>query len=330
MDQWRLLIHTEQGRCQDRRYLHGHVRTLAESVAAAAKATGAEVDLFQIPEILSEEVRGKMHAAPRAEYPDVTAEALEKYDGFLIGGPTRYGRMPAAVSAFFDTTGGQWFTGKYAGKFGGVFTSTASQHGGQETTALTTIPFFAHHGIAYVPAGFGCPELTDNSEIVGGSAYGAAAIAGGDGSRAVTEKELSIAKAQGKNFATLVSQFVAGKSALERAAAAPVNAATATAPVGIEQGAPVLGKAIPVETQPYEVAETASAPEPKVEAPVAEKEPVVEEPTVAAATPVKEETPVAAAPAPVEKVAQKPATAPKKEKKGIFSMCCGGAAKNYD
>lgn len=164
----------------------GHVRTLAETIAAEVRASGAEVTLLQIPEILSDEVRGKvspardaprsadatglgltlcpqLHAAPRAEdVPNVTGEMLKEFDGFLFGFPTRYGRATAAVSAFFDTTGGLWFTGALVGKFAGVFTSTASQHGGQETTALTTIPFFVHHGISFVPCPYTLPELTDN------------------------------------------------------------------------------------------------------------------------------------------------------------------------
>ncbi|KWU47022.1 flavo protein WrbA, partial [Rhodotorula sp. JG-1b] len=191
-----------------------HVRTLAETIAEEVKASGAEVTLLQIPE---DEIRGKvrssMHAAPRAEYPNVTGEMLKQFDGFLFGIPTRYGRAAAAVSAFFDATGGLWATGALVGKFAGVFSSTASQHGGQETTALTTIPFFVHHGISFVPCPYTAPELTDNSEVVGGGPYGAGAIAGGDGSRQVTAKETAIAKHQAKHFTKIVSQFVAGAAA---------------------------------------------------------------------------------------------------------------------
>ncbi|GAA5910569.1 hypothetical protein JCM6882_008560 [Rhodosporidiobolus microsporus] len=265
-----------------------------------------------------------MHAAPRGDYPDVTPADLEKYDAFLFGAPTRYGRMPAAVSAFFDATGGLWMQGKLTGKMAGIFTSTASQHGGQETTALTTIPFFAHHGIIYVPAGFGAPELSDNSEVVAGSAYGAAAIAGGDGSRQVSEKELKVAKYQATSFSKIVKQYVAGRDKL--AAQAVVPAATEE----VEKtgdGAPALGKAVPAETKPYEVAAA---------------EPTKEESTTAAATPAAEEsaTKEAKTPAAAE---EKPAAAaapaatpaakkeePKKKKGGIFSMCCGGNASNYD
>lgn len=137
---------------------------------------------------------------------------MKEYDGFLMGIPTRYGRAVGSASAFFDTTGGLWASGALASKMCGIFTSTASQHGGQETTALTTIPFIAHHGMIYVPMGFGHPALSDNSKVVGGSAYGAAAVANGDGSRAVSDEELSISEMQGTNFAKTVNQFVAGKA----------------------------------------------------------------------------------------------------------------------
>lgn len=104
--------------------------------------------VFQFPEILSDEVLAKMHAAPKGDYPIVKPDDLKDFDGFLFGIPTRYGRAVGAASAFFDATGGLWATGALVGKFGGIFTSSASQHGGQETTALTTIPFLAHHGIS--------------------------------------------------------------------------------------------------------------------------------------------------------------------------------------
>ncbi|GAA5854237.1 hypothetical protein JCM8547_001749 [Rhodosporidiobolus lusitaniae] len=320
---------------------YGHVRTLAETIYEEIKAQGnVEVDLLQIPEILSEEVRGKLHAAPRGDYPDVTAEDLKKYDGFLLGAPTRYGRMPAAVSAFFDTTGGLWFTGALVGKFAGIFTSTASQHGGQESTALTTVPFFAHHGINFVPIAYTLPELTDNTEVVGGSAYGAAAVANGDGSRAVSEKEKTVAKFQAKHFSKIVKQFVAGASALEKLEAAGNTGSTAVvaaepAPIapttaGVEGGEPVLGKALPAaEAEPYAV-ETPAAPKPKQETatPTATESTAVATPAAAEPAPAPaavEEKPVTVAATPAAKKVEQP-----KKKKGIFSMCCGGNANNYD
>ncbi|KDQ07026.1 hypothetical protein BOTBODRAFT_120655 [Botryobasidium botryosum FD-172 SS1] len=187
---------------------YGHVHTLAKEIAKGAKEAGAEVKLFQIPETFTDDILKKMGAAPRANDPVITIEELQEYDGYLFGFPTRYGRAVAQVSAFFDRTGGIWAKGALIRKFAGVFTSTASQHGGQETTALTTIPFFAHHGIIYVPIGYASPDLTNMDEIIGGSAYGASTLAKGDGSRQVSELELRIAKHQGETFTQVVGQYV--------------------------------------------------------------------------------------------------------------------------
>ena len=131
----------------------------------------------------------------------------------LFGFGTRYGRTPAQVSSFFDHTGGLWASGALVGKFAGIFTSTSSQHGGQETTAFTTIPFFAHHGVNFVPIGYQFSELTDNSKVMGGSAWGAATLSNGDGSRQPIAEELAVAKKQGAYFGKVVGTFVKGKSA---------------------------------------------------------------------------------------------------------------------
>lgn len=151
---------------------------------------------FQIAETLSDEVIGKMHGnkSAIAHYPVIKPDDLKRFDGFIFGFPTRYGRTPSQVSAFFDQTGGLWATGALVGKFATIFTSTASLHGGQETTALTTLPFFIHHGISYVPLGYITPELQALDEVQGGSAYGASTVAGGDGSRQPTKNDLTVAK----------------------------------------------------------------------------------------------------------------------------------------
>ncbi|EST05091.1 NADPH-dependent FMN reductase-like protein [Kalmanozyma brasiliensis GHG001] len=195
---------------------YGHVASISEKVVEGAKSTGATVDVYQFPETLSEEVLGKLHAnkAPIASFPVITPDKLKEYDGFLLGFPTRYGRAPAQVSAFFDQTGGLWATGALIGKFAGTFTSTASQHGGNETTHLTTIPFFVHQGINYVPHGYrNFAEQTNLEQIHGASAYGAGTIAAGDGSRQPIDLDFTIAKSQGEHFANVVNTYVKGKSA---------------------------------------------------------------------------------------------------------------------
>ena len=192
---------------------YGHVATLAEEVIKGVESTGAIAKPYQIAETLPAEVLEKMHAGQslKPKYPIITPDALKELDGFLLGSPTRYGRLPAQVNAFFDQTGGLWASGALVGKFGATFTSTASQHGGQETTHLTTLPFFAHHGIIYVPIGYTQPYLTALNEIHGGSPYGASTIAGSDGSRVPTEGELALARYQGEHFAKTVAQSVRGR-----------------------------------------------------------------------------------------------------------------------
>lgn len=196
--------------------LYGHVAQLATQIEAGAKEAGAAtVDVYQIEETLSEQVLAKMHAnkEPIKNYPVITPEKLVEYDGFIFGFPTRYGRAPAQVSAFFDKTGGLWASGALIGKFASTFTSTGSQHGGNETTHLTTIPFFVHHGINYVPHGYrSSPDQSNLTEIHGASAYGPGTIAGGDGSRQPPELDLKIAKAHGKYFTEVVNTYVRGKN----------------------------------------------------------------------------------------------------------------------
>lgn len=195
--------------------MYGHVAKLADHVVEGAKSTGAQVDVYQIEETLPDDVLAKMHAnkEPIAKLPVITPEALKEYDGFIFGFPTRYGRAPAQVSAFFDRTGGLWASGALIGKFAATFTSTASQHGGNETTHLTTYPFFVHHGCTIVPFGYrNFAEQANLNEIHGASAYGSGTIAAGDGSRQPTEIDLTIAKSQGTHFAQVVNTYVKGKT----------------------------------------------------------------------------------------------------------------------
>ncbi|KAK9762860.1 hypothetical protein K7432_010998 [Basidiobolus ranarum] len=192
--------------------VYHHIYKLALAVKEGVeKVPGVEVSLFQIPETLSEEVLAKMHAPPKPDIPVISPAQLEEADGFILGIPTRYGAMPGQWRAFWDATGSFWARGAFAKKMAATFFSTGSQHGGQETTALTSLTTLIHHGIIYVPLGFSSPHLSDNSEVRGGSAYGAGTIAGGDGSRQPSAKELEVAVHQGEYFAGIVEQYVRGR-----------------------------------------------------------------------------------------------------------------------
>ncbi|OBZ83135.1 putative NAD(P)H dehydrogenase (quinone) FQR1-like 1 [Choanephora cucurbitarum] len=196
--------------------LYHHVYKLAVEIQQGLEASGEknrELINFIVQETLSEEILQKMHAPAKPDLPIITVDQLSEADGLIFGIPTRFGLMPAQLKALLDATGKLWATGALAGKFAGTFFCTASQHGGQETTALTTVTYFAHHGMIYVPLGFASAHLFDNSEVVGGSAYGAGTVANGDGSRQPTQKELEIARTQGENFGKVVSTYIKGKTA---------------------------------------------------------------------------------------------------------------------
>ncbi|QPC67159.1 hypothetical protein HYE67_009390 [Fusarium culmorum] len=181
--------------------MYGHIKQLAEAEKAGIEKAGGTADLFQVPETLPEEVLAKMHAPPKAtDVPTLNDPSiLESYDAFLLGIPTRYGNFPAQWKAFWDQTGKQWASGGFWGKMAGIFVSTASQGGGQETTAQNAISTLTHHGIIYVPFGYAKAfgTLTDLSEVRGGSAWGAGTFAGADGSRQPSAKELELAQVQG-------------------------------------------------------------------------------------------------------------------------------------
>jgi len=182
--------------------LWGHVSKLAEAEKRGIEAAGGTATIYQVAETLPQEVLTKMHAAPKPDYPIITPTELAKYDGFLCGIPTRYGNYPAQWKAFWDSTGGLWQTGGLHGKCAGVFISTGGLGGGQESTAIAAMSTFAHHGVTYVPLGYSkCfPQLTNVTEVHGGSPWGAGTFASADGSRQPTTLECEIAEAQGKSF----------------------------------------------------------------------------------------------------------------------------------
>lgn len=206
--------------------LYHHVYKLSLSVKQGLESKGVEVKLFQVPETLSDDILVKMQAPPKLDLPYITIDKLAEPDGIIFGFPTRFGALPAQMKAFLDASGALWAKGALAGKFAATFFSTASQHGGQETTALTTLTYFAHHGMLYVPFGYANAALENNNEVIGGSAYGAGTISDGDGSRQPTENELGIAVNQGANFGDVITTFVKGRDGAD----AVVNNKSTAAP----------------------------------------------------------------------------------------------------
>jgi NAD(P)H dehydrogenase (quinone) len=191
--------------------MYGHVRTLAEAEKKGIEEAGGSADLFQVPETLPQEVLTKMHAPGQSSDIPLLEDptTLEAYDGILLGIPTRYGNFPAQWRTFWDKTGKQWQTGGFYGKMAGLFISTASMGGGQESTAIAAMSTFAHHGLIYVPFGYAKAfgTMADLSEVHGGSPWGAGTFASADGSRQPSAKELEIATAQGKQFYETVAKY---------------------------------------------------------------------------------------------------------------------------
>ncbi|RFU25333.1 hypothetical protein B7463_g11001, partial [Scytalidium lignicola] len=190
--------------------MYGHIQKLAEAEKEGLKKAGIEADLYQVPETLPEDVLAKMHAPPKpSNIPVASAEILTNYDAFLFGIPTRYGNFPAQWKAFWDTTGALWGQGALWGKFAGIFVSTGTPGGGQESTVIASISTLTHHGIIFVPLGYknSFAQLANLSEVRGGSPWGAGTFAGADGSRQPTALELELATIQGEGFGNTISKF---------------------------------------------------------------------------------------------------------------------------
>ncbi|MBE2213137.1 MAG: NAD(P)H:quinone oxidoreductase [Opitutaceae bacterium] len=194
--------------------LYGHIYCLAEAAAAGAREVpGTEVELLQVPETLPESVLAKMGALEAkkafAHIPVADPKQLAEADGILFGSGTRFGSASAQMQAFFDATGGLWAKGALIGKAGGVFTSSGTQHGGQESTLLGMFTFLLHHGLVVVGVPYAATEQTTVAEISGGSPYGASTITGGDGSRLPSANELAIARFQGRHLAQIAAKLAA-------------------------------------------------------------------------------------------------------------------------
>jgi NAD(P)H:quinone oxidoreductase type IV len=195
---------------------YGHIYQMAEAVAEGARAVqGAEVSLFQVPELMPEEALEKSGAkvarASFAHVPVIVPDQLREADAIIFGTPTRFGNMCAQMRNFLDQTGQIWLQGGLIGKVGSVFASTAGQHGGQETTITSFHTTLLHHGMVIVGVPYSEPGLSNMSEISGGTPYGATTLAGPDGSRLPSENEKAIARFQGKHVAQIAGKLAAGR-----------------------------------------------------------------------------------------------------------------------
>ena len=196
--------------------MYGHIYQMAEAVAAGAREAGsAEVSLWQVPELVSEDVLEKSGAAVAraafAHVPMAKPTQLAEADAIIFGTPTRFGNMAAQMRNFLDQTGGLWANGALVGKVGSVFTSTASQHGGHETTLVSFHTSLLHHGMIVVGLPYTEPRLTNMVEISGGTPYGASTLTGIDGSRQPSENELAIARFQGRRVTQIANELIAGR-----------------------------------------------------------------------------------------------------------------------
>jgi len=186
---------------------YGHIESLANAVAAGARETDARVDVKRVPETVPAEVAKAAHFKLDQDAPVAKIDELANYDAIIIGGPTRFGRMSAQLAAFLDQGGGLWAKGALNGKVGSAFTSTASQHGGQEMNLYSTITNLFHFGMVVVGLPYSFPGLTEMGEVTGGTPYGATTIAGRDGSRQVTGNELDGARFQGRHVADIANRL---------------------------------------------------------------------------------------------------------------------------
>ena len=186
---------------------YGHIEQMAEAVAAGARSAGATVDIKRVPELVPEEVARKSHYKMDQPAPVATVADLEHYDAIVVGVGTRYGRMASQMANFLDQTGGLWARGALNGKVGAAFTSTATQHGGQETTLFSILTNLLHLGMVLVGLPYSFQGQMRLDEITGGSPYGASTIAGGDGSRQPSENELESARFQGRLVAETANKL---------------------------------------------------------------------------------------------------------------------------
>ncbi len=180
---------------------YGHIETMANAVAEGVRSAGAQVDIKRVPELVPEEIARKSYYKLDQAAPIAKVEELANYDAIIVGVGTRFGRMASQMASFLDQAGGLWLKGALHGKVGGAFTSSATQHGGNEATLFSIITNLMHFGMVVVGLDYGYAGQMTLEEITGGSPYGATTIAGGDGSRKPSANELAGARYQGKKIA---------------------------------------------------------------------------------------------------------------------------------
>lgn len=186
---------------------YGHIEQMAEAVAEGARAAGAEVDIRRVPETVPEEVAKANHFKLDQKAPIATIGELANYDAIVIGVGTRFGRMASQMASFLDQAGKLWLSGALNGKVGGAFTSSATQHGGQETTLFSIIANLLHFGLIVVGLDYGYAGQMGVEEVAGGAPYGATTIAAGDGSRQPSERDLNGARYQGRRIAEVANKL---------------------------------------------------------------------------------------------------------------------------
>jgi NAD(P)H dehydrogenase (quinone) len=186
---------------------YGHIEAMAEAVADGAREAGAQVDIKRVPETVPEDIARGAYFKLDQPAQIATVDDLAAYDAIIIGAGTRFGRLSSQMAAFLDQAGGLWMRGALHGKVGGAFTSTATQHGGQETTLFSIITNLLHFGMVIVGLDYGHAGQMTLDEITGGSPYGATTIAGGDGSRMPTANELTGARYQGRKIAEVANKL---------------------------------------------------------------------------------------------------------------------------
>ena len=186
---------------------YGHIETMAQAVAEGAREAGAKVDIKRVPELVPEDVARSSHYKLDQPAPIAKVDDLPNYDAIIVGVATRYGRMASQMAHFLDQTGALWAKGALNGKVGGAFSSTATQHGGQETTLFSILTNLLHLGMIPIGLPYSFQGQMKLDEVTGGSPYGATTLTGSDGSRQPSENELAGARFQGRHIAEVATKL---------------------------------------------------------------------------------------------------------------------------